>query len=64
MTEAGCKDYSSVSYHLLVIVEALFYLFLSHTAKRLPRLQPVPNPSGMVLTDTSADRSDNNTYFH
>ncbi|XP_074331381.1 ras-related protein RABF2b isoform X1 [Apium graveolens] len=26
-------------------------------AKRLPRLQPVANPSGMVLTDRSADRA-------
>ncbi|KAL1829451.1 hypothetical protein ACET3Z_007863 [Daucus carota] len=34
-------------------VNGIFY----ETAKRLPRLQPVANPSGMVLTGRSADRA-------
>lgn len=44
----------------------IFVIFLSYlskkcpyasAAKRLPRLQPVPNPSGMVLMDRPAERA-------
>lgn len=49
--------YLRVSVHTFLLWVGIWYIYLLDTAKRLPRVQPAPNPSGMVLMDRPGERT-------
>lgn len=48
---------SNLFFLLLILKTVNAFLLLTGTARRLPRVQPTENPSGMVLPDRAMDRA-------
>lgn len=54
------KNYLAIRFlvHLQnLVINYFVFLYILDTAKRLPRVQPAPNPSGMVLMDRPTERT-------